>query len=102
MPSSFMQTYQAHVAERATLGIPPLPLSAKQTGDLIEQLSGFGAGNRAALFSTVGYSGQIRRFDFGRRIDTRWHAVGNQIDQGFFFTSLGGFELLDQITRLLR
>ena len=28
----------AHVAERAALGIPPLPLSAKQTGELIELL----------------------------------------------------------------
>jgi len=28
--SDFLQTYRAHVAERAALGIPPLPLSAKQ------------------------------------------------------------------------
>ena len=31
-----LQNYRAHVAERAALGIPPLPLSAKQTGELIE------------------------------------------------------------------
>ena len=31
-----LQAYAAHVAERAVLGIPPLPLSAKQTGELIE------------------------------------------------------------------
>ena len=33
-----LQAYRTHVAERAALGIPPLPLSAKQTGDLIELL----------------------------------------------------------------
>ena len=33
-----LQAYRTHVAERAALGIPPLPLSAKQTADLIELL----------------------------------------------------------------
>ncbi len=33
-----LQEYVDHVAERAALGIPPLPLSARQTGDLIELL----------------------------------------------------------------
>ena len=33
-----LQAYRTHVAERAALGIPPLPLSAKQTGELIELL----------------------------------------------------------------
>src|SRR3954468_7824764 len=33
-----LQEYVKHVAERAALGIPPLPLTAKQTGDLIELL----------------------------------------------------------------
>ena len=31
MSSEFLQSYRNHVAERAALGIPPLPLSAKQT-----------------------------------------------------------------------
>jgi aconitate hydratase 2/2-methylisocitrate dehydratase len=31
-----LQAYRQHVAERATLGIPPLPLTAPQTADLIE------------------------------------------------------------------
>ena len=31
-----LQAYRQHVAERAALGIPPLPLSAQQTADLIE------------------------------------------------------------------
>ncbi len=33
-----LQDYVAHVAERAALGIPPLPLTAKQTADLVELL----------------------------------------------------------------
>jgi len=33
-----LQTYRIHAAERATLGIPALPLSARQTADLIELL----------------------------------------------------------------
>ncbi len=33
-----LQAYRQHVAERAALGIPPLPLSAKQTAELIELL----------------------------------------------------------------
>jgi len=31
-----LQAYVDHVAERAALGIPPLPLTAKQTAELIE------------------------------------------------------------------
>jgi len=33
---AFLQDYKAHVAEREALGVPPLPLSAKQTVELIE------------------------------------------------------------------
>ena len=33
-----LEAYRTHAAERAALGIPPLPLSAKQTADLIELL----------------------------------------------------------------
>ena len=33
---AFLEEYKAHVAERETLGVPPLPLSADQTADLIE------------------------------------------------------------------
>ncbi len=33
-----LEKYRAHVAERAVLGIPPLPLSAEQVADLVEQL----------------------------------------------------------------
>ena len=33
-----LEAYRQHAAERATLGIPPLPLNAKQTEDLVELL----------------------------------------------------------------
>ncbi|KQT08779.1 bifunctional aconitate hydratase 2/2-methylisocitrate dehydratase [Ramlibacter sp. Leaf400] len=33
-----LQAYVSHVAERAALGIPPLPLTAKQTAELVELL----------------------------------------------------------------
>ena len=31
-----LQAYRTHVAERAALGIPPLPLSAAQVVDLVD------------------------------------------------------------------
>jgi len=33
-----LEAYRQHVAERAALGIPPLPLTAQQTADVIELL----------------------------------------------------------------
>ena len=36
--TNFLQTYRNHVAERSVLGIPPLPLSARQTAEVIELL----------------------------------------------------------------
>jgi len=33
---AFLEDYKAHVAERKTLGVPPLPLTAEQTAELIE------------------------------------------------------------------
>jgi len=33
---AFMEDYKAHIAERETLGVPPLPLSAEQTAEVIE------------------------------------------------------------------
>ncbi len=45
--------YRAHVAERAALGIPPLPLSAKQTAELIELLKNPPAGEDATLVDLI-------------------------------------------------
>ena len=39
-----LDAYRQHVAERAALGIPPLPLSASQTAELIKLLKAPPAG----------------------------------------------------------
>jgi aconitate hydratase 2/2-methylisocitrate dehydratase len=36
MTMAFLEEYKAHIAERETLGVPPLPLSAEQTVELIK------------------------------------------------------------------
>jgi aconitate hydratase 2/2-methylisocitrate dehydratase len=48
-----LKSYREHVAERAALGIPPLPLSAKQTGELIELLKSPPAGEEATLVDLI-------------------------------------------------
>ena len=53
--SEFLQTYRAHTAERAALGIPPLPLSAKQTGEVIELLKNPPQGEEAMLVDLITY-----------------------------------------------
>jgi aconitate hydratase 2 / 2-methylisocitrate dehydratase len=50
-----LQAYQAHVAERSALGIPALPLSAKQTGELIELLKNPPPGQDALLTELITY-----------------------------------------------
>ncbi|MBS0445957.1 MAG: bifunctional aconitate hydratase 2/2-methylisocitrate dehydratase [Proteobacteria bacterium] len=50
-----LNAYRLHVAERAALGIPPLPLSAQQTADLIELLKTPPAGEEAALVELITY-----------------------------------------------
>jgi aconitate hydratase 2 / 2-methylisocitrate dehydratase len=48
-----LQAYRTHVAERAALGIPPQPLSAKQTAELIELLKNPPAGEEATLVDLI-------------------------------------------------
>ncbi len=48
-----LKTYRDHVAERAALGIPPLPLSAQQTGELIELIKAPPAGEEAFLLDLL-------------------------------------------------
>jgi len=48
-----LKTYRDHVAERAAQGIPPLPLSAKQTGELIEFLKNPPKGEEATLLELI-------------------------------------------------
>ncbi|MDT6963398.1 bifunctional aconitate hydratase 2/2-methylisocitrate dehydratase [Cupriavidus sp. SZY C1] len=50
-----LDTYRAHVAERAALGIPPLSLTAKQTAELIELIKNPPAGEEQALVDLITY-----------------------------------------------
>jgi len=53
MSSDFLQTYRNHVAERSVLGIPPLPLSAAQTADVIELLKSPSKGDEVLLVELI-------------------------------------------------
>jgi aconitate hydratase 2 / 2-methylisocitrate dehydratase len=48
-----LELYRHHVAERAALGIPPLPLDAKQVSDLCELLKAPPAGEESFLLSLL-------------------------------------------------
>jgi len=48
-----LKAYRDHVAERAALGIPPLPLSAQQTAELIELLKNPPQGEEATLVDLI-------------------------------------------------
>jgi len=50
-----LESYRAHVAERAALGIPPLPLTAKQTGELVELLKNPPKGEEQVLVELITY-----------------------------------------------
>ncbi|RNF85452.1 bifunctional aconitate hydratase 2/2-methylisocitrate dehydratase [Montanilutibacter psychrotolerans] len=48
-----LSSYRQHVAERAALGIPPLPLTAQQTADVIELLKAPPAGEESFLLDLI-------------------------------------------------
>ncbi len=50
-----LEAYRAHVAERATLGIPPLPLTKQQTQELVALLKGPPAGEASFLVELLTY-----------------------------------------------
>ncbi|WP_298050690.1 bifunctional aconitate hydratase 2/2-methylisocitrate dehydratase [uncultured Paenalcaligenes sp.] len=50
-----LENYRQHVAERAALGIPALPLSAQQTADLIELIKNPPAGEEEFLLDLLTY-----------------------------------------------
>ena len=51
--TEFLQTYRSHIAERAVIGIPPLPLSAQQTGAVIELLKTPPKGEESFLLDLI-------------------------------------------------
>lgn len=53
MSFAFLQTYRNHVAERASVGIPPLPLTAAQTGEVIELLKAPPQGEETFLIELI-------------------------------------------------
>ena len=53
MSTTFLADYRAHTAERAALGIPPLPLEAKQVADLIELIKAPPVGEDAFLLDLL-------------------------------------------------
>src|SRR5438105_7384421 len=50
-----LQAYMTHVAERAALGIPPLPLTAQQTAGLIELLKNPPKGQEEFLLNLIAH-----------------------------------------------
>ncbi|MGL4234173.1 MAG: bifunctional aconitate hydratase 2/2-methylisocitrate dehydratase [Casimicrobium sp.] len=48
-----LEAYRQHVAERAALGIPPLPLNAKQTEQLVELIKNPPKGEEATLVELI-------------------------------------------------
>jgi len=61
-----LENYRAHVAERAALGIPALPLSAEQVAELVEQLKKTPAGDASS--------------DGAERVDLLTHRVPAGVD----------------------
>ncbi len=53
LSSDMLSNYRQHIAERAALGIPPLPLTAQQTADVIELLKAPPAGEEAFLVDLI-------------------------------------------------
>nr|WP_211163980.1 bifunctional aconitate hydratase 2/2-methylisocitrate dehydratase [Parazoarcus communis] len=53
--SAVLEAYRAHVAERAALGIPPLPLNKQQTAELVDLLKNPPAGEEAFLVELLTY-----------------------------------------------
>ena len=50
-----LEAYRSHVAERAALGIPPLPLNAQQTADLVKLLKNPPKGEEDFLVELITY-----------------------------------------------
>jgi aconitate hydratase 2 / 2-methylisocitrate dehydratase len=51
--NEMLEAYRQHVAERAALGIPPLPLTAKQTEQLVELIKNPPKGEEAMLVELI-------------------------------------------------
>ena len=54
-----LAAYRQHAAERAALGIPPLPLSAQQVAALVELIKAPPAGEEAFLLELLSGRGPL-------------------------------------------
>ena len=66
-----------------------------------QKFSGFFSRQQRTFFSAVRHSREVGSFHLRRIIDTRRHAVGNQIDQRSFFAFRWVFQQFNQLARLL-
>jgi aconitate hydratase 2/2-methylisocitrate dehydratase len=54
--SEFLTAYRAHVAERSAQGVPPVPLSAQQTAEVIDLLKNPPKGEEKTLVDLITYA----------------------------------------------
>jgi aconitate hydratase 2/2-methylisocitrate dehydratase len=107
---SMLESYRAHVAERAGLGIPPLPLSAKQTEGLIALLRDPPKGEEAFLVELLTHRVPAGVDDAARLKAGFLDAVAKGVEMNalvsrklateLLATMLGGFNIKPLIDRL--
>ncbi|WP_431107347.1 bifunctional aconitate hydratase 2/2-methylisocitrate dehydratase [Variovorax paradoxus] len=89
-----LQAYVDHVAERAALGIPPLPLSAKQTAEAIELLKSANAKDGAFLLDLLTYRVPAGVDDAAKVKASYLAAVAHGTEKNAFITRARATELL--------
>ena len=77
-----LEAYRHHVAERAALGIPPLPLSAQQTADVIELLKNPPAGEAERLEQPGEAGGPLVELGVGDHLSPVGHDDGRMVRCG--------------------
>ncbi len=105
-----LQAYRHHVAERAALGIPPLPLTAQQTADVIELLKAPPAGEEQFLLELLTHrvpagvddaakvkASYLAAIAFGSEKNA---LIGRERATGLLGTMLGGYNVAP-LVRLL-
>src|SRR5512140_3585962 len=89
-----LQAYVDHVAERAALGIPPLPLSAKQTSDLIELLKNPAPSQADFLLNPITYRVPAGVDDAAKVKASYLAAVAHGTEKGMIISRAKATELL--------
>ncbi len=89
-----LQAYVDHVAERAALGIPPLPLSAKQTSEAIELLKSANEKDGAFLLDLLTHRVPAGVDDAAKVKASYLAAVAHGTEKSAFITRARATELL--------